>query len=224
MRRAVVSVIAGLRQLRFANIIPAMKRSSCMFVVLCSVLALVHSVQAQDNADHIPAAVISDPSPDPAHPATMASPDIPSHGSKLYSLTYIAAGDGPHPTVLLVHAFAGNEKNLYLAYSMRRAGWNVLVPFDRGAWGSGGSFSFTHALEDAQAEVQFVRDPQNVNKYHIDPKRIVLVGHSFGGFTVAYVTAHDPEIFAVAMISPADLGPSTLRAQAHDPQELLARY
>src|SRR5581483_2089279 len=186
--------------------------------------SLVVLAAAMLRAQQIPAAVVSDPPPDKTNPATMESPDIPSHGAILYSVFYLASGAGPHPTVLLIQGFPGNEKNLDLAYSMRRAGWNVLVPFYRGSWGSGGTFSFTHALEDAQAEVQFVRDPQNVNKYHIDPKRIVLVGHSFGGFTVAYVTAHDPEIFAVAMISPADLGPSTLRAQAHDPQELLARY
>ena len=47
----------------------------------------------------------------------------------MYSVIYIASGPGPHPTVLMLHGFPGNEKNLDLAYSFRRAGWNVLVPF-----------------------------------------------------------------------------------------------
>ena len=195
-----------------------MKRTSCLLVVLCSVLSFSNSLQAQDTGQHIPPAVISDPPPDPVHPATMAGPDIPSHGSKLYSVIYIAAGDGPHPTVLLVHGFPGNEKNLDLAYSMRRAGWNVLVPFDRGAWGSGGSFSFTHALEDAQASFEFLRDPENVKKFGIDPDHIVLVGHSMGGFVAAYATAHEPKVFAAALISAANLGPASARQRANDPQ------
>ena len=134
------------------NIISAMKRTSCLLVVLCSVLSFANLLQAQDNVQHIPAAVISDPPADPVQPATMAWPDIPSHGAKMYSVIYIAAGEGPHPTVLMLHGFPGNEKNLDLAYSMRRAGWNVLVPFFRGAWGSGGSFSL-HTCAGGRASV-----------------------------------------------------------------------
>ncbi|HEY8669682.1 MAG TPA: YceI family protein [Terriglobales bacterium] len=100
-----------------------MKRSGCLLLVLCSVLSFANGLQTQDDAQHIPAAVISDPPPDPVHPATMASPDIPSHGAKMYAVLYIAAGEGPHPTVLMLHGFPGNEKNLGPAYSIRRAGW-----------------------------------------------------------------------------------------------------
>jgi ribonuclease BN (tRNA processing enzyme)/acetyl esterase/lipase len=169
-------------------------------------------------AQTVPDAVVSDPPADPAYPATMAWPDIPSHGAKLYSVIYIASGAGPHPTVLMLHGFPGNEKNLDLAYSIRRAGWNVLVPFYRGAWGSGGSFSFTHALEDAQSSIDFLRAPENVKKFRIDPARIVLVGHSMGGFVAAYATAHEPKVFAVALISPANLGPASARQRSSDPQ------
>src|SRR5215831_11521964 len=146
-----------------------MKRSGCLLVLLCSVLSFADALQAQDDVQHIPAAVISDPAPDPAYPATMAWPDIPSHRAKLHSVIYIASGAGPHPTVLMLHGFPGNEKNLDLAYSIRRAGWNVLVPFFRGAWGSGGSFSFGNTLEDAQGSIDFLRDPANDQKFRIDP-------------------------------------------------------
>jgi ribonuclease BN (tRNA processing enzyme)/pimeloyl-ACP methyl ester carboxylesterase len=195
-----------------------MKRLGCFVLLLCSVLWCANKIQAQENAEQVPVAVTSDPSPDPAYPATMAWPDIPSHGAKLYSVIYIASGAGPHPTVLLLHGFPGNEKNLDLAYSIRRAGWNVLVPFYRGAWGSGGTFSFTHALEDAQSSIDFLRAPENVKRFRIDPARIVLVGHSMGGFVAAYATAHEPKVFAVALISPANLGPASARQRASDPQ------
>jgi len=153
----------------------------------------------------------------------MAWPDIPSHGAKLYSVIYIASGADPHPTVLLLHGFPGNEKNLDLAYTIRRAGWNVLVPFYRGAWGSGGTFSFTHALEDAQASIDFLRQSENVKKFQIDPNHIVLIGHSMGGFVAAYATAHEAKVFGTALISAANLGPASARQQANDP-EFWARW
>jgi pimeloyl-ACP methyl ester carboxylesterase len=154
----------------------------------------------------------------------MEAPDISSHGAKMYTVLYLASGPGAHPTVLLMPGFPGNEQNMDLAYSVRRAGWNVLVPHYRGSWGSEGTFSFTHAIEDTQAAVQFLRDPENVKKYRIDPRRIVLIGHSVGGFTAAYVAAHNRDIFGVAMIAASNLGPSTLRSLSRDPAEIHERF
>jgi pimeloyl-ACP methyl ester carboxylesterase len=53
----------------------------------------------------------------------------------LNAVLYIAAGEGPHPNVLLLHGLPGNEQNIDLAQSMRRAGWNVLTFHYRGSWG-----------------------------------------------------------------------------------------
>jgi len=188
-----------------------------LMLLLCSVAFVASAIHAQENPQQAPAAVVSDPPPDPAYPATMAWPDIPSHGAKMYSVLYIASGAGPHPTVLMLHGFPGNEKNLDLAYSIRRAGWNVLVPFYRGAWGSGGTFSFTHSLEDAQASIDFLLQPENAKKFRIDPNRIVLIGHSMGGFVAAYTTAHEPRVFGAALISAGNLGPASARQRASDP-------
>src|SRR5215467_12720903 len=180
-----------------------MKQIGWFVLLLCSLLCFANTIHAQENPQQVPTAVISDPAPDPAYPATMAWPDIPSHGAMMYSVIYIASGAGPHPTVVMLHGFPGNEKNLDLAYSIRRAGWNVLVPFYRGAWGSGGTFSFTH-------------EPENVKKFRIDPSHIVLIGHSMGGFVAAYATAHEPKAFGTALISAANLGPASARQQAND--------
>jgi len=62
-----------------------------------------------------PAAITTDPVPDKAHPATIETFQLPSHGSQLNAFLYIAAGATPHPTVLLLHGFPGNERNLDLA-------------------------------------------------------------------------------------------------------------
>jgi uncharacterized protein len=186
-----------------------MKRISCFALLLCLVLWSENTIRGQESVQQVPAAVTSDPPPDPAYPSTMAWPDILSHGSKTYSVLYIASGAGPHPTVLMLHGFPGNEKNLDLAFSIRRAGWNVLVPFYRGAWGRGGTFSFTHTLEDAQAFIDFLRKPENVKTFRIDPNHIVLVGHSMGGFVAAFATAHEPKVYGAALISPGQWNRST---------------
>ena len=197
--------------------IPAMKRICWCVFLLCSVPWFANVILGQEKPEHVPAAVVSDPPADPAYPATMTWPDIPSHGDKMYSVIYIASGAGPHPTVLMLHGFPGNEKNLDLAYSIRRAGWNVVVPFDRGAWGSSGTFSFGHALEDAQASIDFLREPGNAKKFRIDPYRIVLVGHSMGGFVAAYATAHEPKVYGAVLISAGNLGPASARQRTADP-------
>ena len=195
-----------------------MKRFGCFVLLLCSVLWFANIIHAQEDAQQAPAAVISDPPPDAAYPATMAWPDIPSHWAKMYSVLYIASGAGPHPTVLMLHGFPGNEKTLISRTPSGRAGWNVLVPFYRGAWGSGGAFSFTHTLEDAQASIDFLLQPENVKKFRIDPTHVVLIGHSMGGFVAGYATAHEPKVFGAALISAGNLGPASARQRANDPE------
>jgi uncharacterized protein len=152
------------------------------------------------------AAITTDPTPDKTNPAAIETFQIPSHGAKLNALAYIATGAGPHPVVILLHGFPGNEKNLDLAQTIRRAGWDVLYFDYRGSWGSPGDFSFTHSIEDTQSAIAYLRDPSNAKKLRADPADIVLIGHSMGGFMTRYVGANDPAIKAIALISAADMG------------------
>jgi len=157
-------------------------------------------------------AITTDPAPDKAHPAAMETFQLPSHGALLNAFLYIAAGAGPHPTVLLLHGFPGNERNLDLAQSIRRAGWNVLFFDYRGSWGSPGDFSFAHSIEDTQAAIAYLRDPANAARLHSNPNDIVLFGHSMGGFTARYVASHDPAIRGVILVSAADMGVDKIEA------------
>jgi uncharacterized protein len=142
----------------------------------------------------------------PTDPASMQTFQIPSHGALLNAFVYVAAGAGPHPAVILLHGFPGNERNLDLAQDMRRAGWDVLYFNYRGSWGSPGSFSFSHAIEDTGAAVAYLRGPEMAKSLRLDPSRIVLIGHSMGGFMAVQDAAADPAIVALGMISAADLG------------------
>jgi len=151
-----------------------------------------------------PAAVIADPPLDKAHPPAMAYVRIPSGGDMMNGVLYTASGAGPHPAVLLLHGFPGNEQNLDLAQAIRRAGIDVLTLHYRGAWGSPSSFSFAHAIQDSDAAVAFLR--ANAAKYHLNPQRIFVAGHSMGGFMAASVAAHDPAIAGLVMISAWNIG------------------
>jgi acetyl esterase/lipase len=182
--------------------------------VLAATLTLFATVTAL-SAQQIPA-IAQDPTPDKEFPASTEAPDIPSHGARLNAVFYLASGRGPNPVVLLMHGFPGNEQNMDLAYAIRRDGWNVLVPHYRGSWGSQSTFSFAHSIEDTQSAIRFLREAENVKKYRIDPKRIVLIGHSMGGFMVAYAAANDSQILGVAMISAWNVGASMVRPSAKE--------
>jgi uncharacterized protein len=175
------------------------------------------------HAQQIPSAVTSDPVPDKAFPAATSAFQLPSHGEKLNAIVYIASGAGPHPIVVLLHGFPGNERNLDVAQAIRRAGWDVLYFNYRGSWGSPGSFSFTHATEDAQAAVDYLREPANAKVLRSDPKNIVLIGHSMGGMIAANVGARDPAIRAVGLISAANMAGRALTAvRAGHPEAAVA--
>jgi len=155
--------------------------------------------------------ISGDPAADKAYPAAMLSFQLPSHGALLNAFVYIAAGASPHPTVILLHGFPGNERNLDLAQSIRRAGWDVLYFDYRGSWGSPGDFSFTHCIEDTQSAIAYLREPANAVKLRSDTHTIVLIGHSMGGFMALQVGALDPAVKAVIAISAADLGTSRVQ-------------
>lgn len=147
----------------------------------------------------------------------MASFQLPSHGALLNAFVYVAAGAGPHPAVILLHGFPGNERNLDLAQAMRSAGWDVLFFDYRGSWGSPGDFSFQHSIEDTAAAVAYLRDPAHAKSLRIDTQHIVLVGHSMGGFMAIQAAAADRSIAAVGLISAADMAgliPANLPAGA----------
>ena len=165
-------------------------------------LATLGSAQAEPTSS----AISADPPVDRVHPAQLYSFAMPTGGVMINANLLIAAGAGPHPTVLLLHGFPGNEQNLDLAQAIRRDGWNVLTLHYRGSWGSPGTFSFAHVQEDAAAALRWLRDPRTKVASEIDPQRLVVIGHSMGGWAAAFTGAGDPGLIGTGLISAANMG------------------
>ncbi len=151
-------------------------------------------------------AVVADPPADPTNPAVNKQLLVPSGGVEMNALFQLAAGPGPKPTVVLLHGLPGNEQNLDLAQAIRRAGWNVLTLHYRGSWGSQGSFSIANAVDDAAAAVQFLRQPAVAGKYNVDTTRLVVAGHSMGGFAAAQYAAAKHDVIGLVLVDAWNAG------------------
>ncbi|HEV2271851.1 MAG TPA: alpha/beta fold hydrolase [Steroidobacteraceae bacterium] len=170
-----------------------------------TLIGLMTTAGVARAASAVPPAVYTDPPLDPVHPARMEVLHIPTHGLKINGIAYLAGGAGPHPTAAFFIGIPGNEKNLDLVQAVRRAGWNGVTFFYRGSWGSPGAFRFAHNLQDAQAVLSYLRAPDIAKKLGIDTNRMVIVGHSMGGWVAVETAARDHQLAGVALISPADM-------------------
>ncbi|WP_293375579.1 alpha/beta hydrolase [Phenylobacterium sp.] len=154
----------------------------------------------------LPAAIFTDPPTDTAHPPRMEVLHIPSGGVEINGVAYLAGGAGAHPTVVLLHGLPGNEKNLDLAQAIRRAGWNCITFNYRGSWGSPGKFSFAGNLDDAKAVLAYVRAPGHAAFLGVDTRKLVMAGHSMGGWVTSLTAAQDDGLAGAILISAADMG------------------
>jgi len=148
---------------------------SSLFTLL--LLSCLQYSYAQSAGDTI---VLRDIQWDRSSPAGMEELNIPSNGSLLQGFIYKANGHQAHPTLILLHGYPGNERNLDIAQVVRARGWNVIYFDYRGSWGSQGTFSFTNCVEDVVNVVAFCK--QYADLFHIDTSNIALFGHSMGGW------------------------------------------
>lgn len=83
--------------------------------------------------------------------------------------------------------------------------------------GSPGSFRFEQTLEDADAVLAYLRDPANAKALGVDTRRLVIMGHSMGGWVAANTAAHDKGLIGMVTFSawdPANLDPEATREKA----------
>ena len=157
-------------------------------------------------SQYLPHAIFTDPPVDAEHPARLIALQIPTHGVHVNGIVYQPSGAGPHPTLVICHGLPGNERFLDLAQAVRRAGWNAVAFNYRGSWGSPGVFRFVQNLEDADAVLAYLRDPANTKLLGVDPHRIVIAGHSMGGWVAVHTASHDRDLIGAIIVSAADVG------------------
>ena len=148
--------------------------------------------------------ILNDIKWDMTSPASSTELFIPSGNSQIAGLIYNANGLQKHPTLLLLHGYPGNERNLDIAQVVRSRGWNVIYFDYRGSWGSQGKFSFKNCVEDVVNVVAFCNTYQDSLK--IDTSNIVLFGHSMGGWVCLKALQELPTIKKGFVLSTWDIG------------------
>ena len=143
---------------------------------------------------------------DQEYPYSMLPLIFTSSNEKMLGTFFLTSGIGPHPTVLLQHGFPGNEVNYDIAHAVKRLGFNVMVFHYRGSWGSGGNFSFANGLEDVSSAIQFLGSDIALKDYRVDKEKIILVGHSFGGFAVLLNAVNYKKIKNIASLAGFNFG------------------
>lgn len=124
----------------------------------------------------------------------------------LLGTVFLADGAGPHPLVLLLHGFPGNETNFDIAHSLRRAGYNVFIFHYRGCWGSSGLFSFSNCIEDVNEAINFILNPETAEKFNIDTTNITVIGYSMGAFAGMINGFSDKKINNIVSIAGFNFG------------------
>ncbi len=138
-------------------------------------------------------------------PPSMLPVKFKNETHNLLGTYFIAQGEEPKPTVLLYHGFPGNEVNFDIAHSIRRNKWNVFVFHYSGSFGSEGEYSWKNCIEDSQTAIDFLKNCDH-KIYRNDPNKIVLIGHSLGGFNSFYSSVKNEEIKNAAWLAGFNFG------------------
>jgi len=88
---------------------------SYFFCILITVSLVVSSPFSVESQEYDPV-TMDPPEYDKKFPPLIleAPKELMSSGKRLNGIIYLAQGQGPHPTVLLLHGLPGNERNLDL--------------------------------------------------------------------------------------------------------------
>lgn len=131
--------------------------------------------------------------------------ELISQGSKLNAFFYSTPDKKSSPTVILLHGLPGNDQSpLDLAKNLNQAGFNILVFNYRGSFSSEGYFSHFNCMEDLDAAIDWLKQPDITGKFQIDTSRIIVCGYSFGGGVVLWQALKNPAIRNIVSIAGLD--------------------
>lgn len=136
----------------------------------------------------------------------MITVEFVSSGSIVQGTLFQSIAHPAIATVIFLQGFPGIEGDELICGRLAREGVHVLTFNYRGTFRSEGVFSFSNAVSDVGAALDFAREAETLTAYQIDPDRIVLGGWSFGGAMVPAVAAQHPEVSRLFLISGRNFG------------------
>jgi hypothetical protein len=139
--------------------------------------------------------------------------EFPSSDNPVKGYFFPASRQPIIATVIFLQGFPGIEGDELICERLARGCVNVLTFNYRGTFQSKGFFSFSNAIADIGAALRFVKQPHTVDKYQIDPAKIVLGGWSFGSGIMPAGAAQYSEIKQIFMISGRDFCKEALKIQ-----------
>jgi len=151
-------------------------------------------------------AIEDNPNIDIESPETMQPLVFQSNSEKLIGTFFKASGKEKKPTVILLHGFPGNENNFDIAHAIKRFGFNVIIFHYRGSWGSEGDFSISNSLEDVHSMIEYISKDDISDRLNINVNKIILIGHSMGGFLAFLTTIKYPQIKNIASLAGFNFG------------------
>lgn len=114
---------------------------------------------------------------------------------------YVCASAEKAPLVILLHGH-GNSKDDHVFQGLHVATWGMhAIAIDlpnKGPW-------IEHGRTLARLVAAIRRDPALVDS-HIDPQKIILVGHSFGATAVSAALAEGAAVSGAVLLDPAGIG------------------
>lgn len=139
--------------------------------------------------------------------------EFQSSGDLIKGYFFPAAIKPVRATVIFLQGFPGVEGDELICERLAQGPVNILTFNYRGTFQSQGYFSFSNTFEDVDAAVRFLEEPRMMEKYQVDPDRLVLGGWSFGSGIVPAAAAQHPDIKKIFMISGRDFGKEALKIQ-----------
>lgn len=127
-----------------------------------------------------------------------------SGGDLIHAVLFRGAGDGPHPTAILLHGFPGGDADVMgTGAAISRDGWNALAFNYRGMFRNEGLHTPLNTAADGPAALDYL---QSADLEFIAEGQWVMVGHSYGGWVGLLTAATDARVSCVAGIGPGNMG------------------
>jgi len=129
---------------------------------------------------------------------TVKNVEIPHGELKLKGRIYRSDVEGKSPSAIICHGFPGDTKNMDLAEELAINGYNVLVFFYAGAWGSEGTYRFKYLTASTVSALEWM-----LEKPYVDPSRVALICHSMGALPLTNLMSVDDRVKTGVLMAPA---------------------